>query len=244
MLRRLVNGCTAASTSCVSLLRPGPDGVASQASCRSPRSPWARCGRRDLVGVAVFSVPMHQRIIPRHTGLDDPREGVELGRFVLLDEVAGNGETWFLRRAFALARAELGVRAVIAYSDPVARTALDGRLVKPGHLGTIYQAHNGRFLGRASPSTLWISPFGRAVPPRAVSKIRNVERGAAYSERLLVDLGAPPRKVGEDPRAWVERALAGFRRLRHPGNFVYAWPLDRGVERGMPTGVGYPKAAA
>lgn len=201
-------------------------------------------GSRALVGVAVFSVPMSQRIIPLHTGLVDPSAGVELGRFVLLDSVAGNGETWFLRRAFALARADLDVRAVIAYSDPVVRTTADGRIVKPGHLGIIYQAHNGRFLGRASASTLWISPSGRAVPPRAVSKIRNGERGAAYSERLLVDLGAPPRAFGEDPREWVVSVLASgvFRRVRHPGNLVYAWPLERGVERRMPVGVAYPKA--
>ena len=29
---------------------------------------------------------------------------VELGRFVLLDSVAGNGETWFLARSFEILR--------------------------------------------------------------------------------------------------------------------------------------------
>ena len=29
---------------------------------------------------------------------------VELGRFVLLDSVAGNGETWFLARSFDILR--------------------------------------------------------------------------------------------------------------------------------------------
>ena len=29
------------------------------------------------------------------------------------------------------------VRAVLAYSDPVRRTSMDGRIVLPGHVGTI-----------------------------------------------------------------------------------------------------------
>ena len=45
-----------------------------------------------VVGVAVFSVPMHGGVIPKHTGVA-AAEGVELGRFVLRDSVPGNGET-------------------------------------------------------------------------------------------------------------------------------------------------------
>lgn len=199
---------------------------------------------RELVGVAVFSVPMHQSIIPKHTGLEHPNDGVELGRFVLLDSVAGNGETWFLRRAFAAVRAELGVRAVVAYSDPVVRRTVDGHIVKPGHIGTIYQAHNGRYLGRASRATLWLAPSGLVVSPRALSKLRNGERGREYVERLLVGVGARKRRVGEEPRAWVKSVLddGTFRRLIHPGNLIYAWPLEREVARSMPAGLVYPKA--
>ena len=98
----------------------------------------------ELVGVAVFSVPMNQRVVPARCGVE-PNDGVELGRFVLLDDVAGNGETWFLARAFRELRTELGVKAVVSYSDPVPRAAADGRLVMPGHVGTIYQAHNAAY---------------------------------------------------------------------------------------------------
>lgn len=197
---------------------------------------------RELVGVAVFSVPMHGAVIPKHTGVA-AAEGVELGRFVLRDSVPGNGETWFLARAFAAVRAELGVRAVVAYSDPVPRATTDGELVKPGHIGVIYQAHNGRFLGRGSAATHFLSHDGRVVSRRAMSKIRNEERGADYAERSLVELGARPRAFGEDPRAWVTDVLAStaFRRVRHPGNLVYAWPLERSVQ--LTNGLAYPKAA-
>src|SRR5437879_3121319 len=53
---------------------------------------------RTLAGVAVFSVPMSQAIIPKYCAVE-PNAGVELGRFVLLDSVPANGETWFLSRA-------------------------------------------------------------------------------------------------------------------------------------------------
>src|SRR5262249_12907724 len=46
-----------------------------------------------LVGVAVFSVPMNARTIAKYFGLEQ-NAGVELGRFVLLDHVKANAETW------------------------------------------------------------------------------------------------------------------------------------------------------
>ncbi len=95
-------------------------------------------GRSQLVGVAAFSVPINDRCVASHTGLMEPRAGADLGRFVLLDEVAGNGETWFLARAFRLLRREKPeIEAVIAYSDPMPRVGPDGRLASPGHVGAV-----------------------------------------------------------------------------------------------------------
>jgi hypothetical protein len=188
----------------------------------------------QLVGVAVFSVPMTNYAIPKYTGLQ-AAAGVDLGRFVLLDEVEANGESYFLGRAFeilARARPELG--AVISYSDPLPRVNEFGEQVMPGHVGTIYQAHNGRYCGRARGDVLTLTRSGRAVSRRSLSKIRNEERGAGAAYQALVAAGAPARRPLEDPRAYVERAIAEgpFRRVRHPGNHVYAWPLgDRRVRR-------------
>ena len=70
-----------------------------------------------LVGVAVFSQPMNSRTIGRFADVSD---GVELGRFVLLDDVEANGETWFLARAFRLLRKEKPEAEIcISYSDPL-----------------------------------------------------------------------------------------------------------------------------
>ena len=90
-----------------------------------------------LVGVAVFSVPAQAKaldVLPC-----DRDEAVELGRLVLLDDVAGNGESWFVAQAFAELRRR-GFAGVLSFSDPIERRAADGALVKPGHRGVVYQA--------------------------------------------------------------------------------------------------------
>jgi hypothetical protein len=191
----------------------------------------------DLVGVAVFAEPAQRATIPRYA--PGATDGVVLARFVLLDEVEANAETWFLARAF---RGLGGLDAVVSYSDPVRRTASDGRVVLPGHVGTIYQAFNGRYLGRSRAELLHLGPDGRVVSRRGLSKLRNDERGADGVYRALLALGAPARRPLEDGPAYVARALAEgpFRRLRHPGNHVYAWPLRRGVVI-APSAGSYPK---
>ena len=200
----------------------------------------------ELVGVAVFSVGVQPRSITRWLGLP-PTQGIELGRFVLLDDVEANGETWFLRRAFESLRAELPeVRAVLAYSDPMPRADATGALTLPGHVGTIYQAHNGRYTGRASRRVLYLRPSGAVVSGRAISKIRGGERGGGPEiDRLVADGARRPRR-GEDTRAWLDEVLAAppFRALRHPGNHTYVWPVDgrRDTARGLAPAAGpYPK---
>ncbi len=186
---------------------------------------------RDLVGVAVFSVPAGPKVLSTWLPhLANPLHGVELGRFVLLDDVPGNGETWFLARAFAALRSELpDVRAVVSFSDPVQRASTDGRLVMPGHVGTIYQAHNAAHLGRTSPRSCWLDREGRIVSERALSKLRTDDRGAAYAYEALLAAGAPARVLGEAGPAYVARALqeGPFRRLRHAGNLAYAWKVGK-----------------
>ena len=186
---------------------------------------------RSLAGVAVFSVPMQQAVVPRYSGLS-AGEGVELGRFVLSESVAFNGETWFLARAFRLLQREKGARVVVSYSDPMERSTDAGILTKPAHFGTIYQAHNAVFAGRAAARWLWLDRHGQVVSERALSKIRNAEVGHAYAARRLEAAGADPRGRHEDPRTWLDRVLRApvFRRIRHPGNFAYAFGLDRSAK--------------
>ena len=192
----------------------------------------------ELVGVAVFSVPAGPTVLARWFG-DTP--AVELGRLVLLDDVPANGETWFVARAFrALRRALPDVRGVLSFSDPMQRVSRDGRVVVPGHIGTIYQALNGAHLGRSTPRTLILAPDSSVLSERALSKLRTGDRGADYTYDLLRRWGAPGRRLNEPGADYVRRALADhetFRRVRHPGNLAYGWRLDKARLESLP----YPK---
>ena len=185
--------------------------------------------QEELAGVAVFSVCMQPRAADAYGAGGLPF--AELGRFVLLDRVPGNGETWFLSRAlsaFAADKAGPDGRPAyalcLAYSDPVPRTDAAGRRIFCGHYGGIYAASSAIYLGRGCARSHWLTREGAVVSQRALSKLRNGERGASYAYEFLVANGAPRIAVGETGRAYVSRALAEgpFRRLRHGGNHAYA----------------------
>lgn len=216
---------------------------------------------RALVGVAVLSVPMSTAVLTRPFPTLDPfTQSLELGRFVLLDDAPANAESWFLGRCFKYARDE-GLRGIVSFADPMPRDREilavddDGREITrreqltPGHVGVIYQATNAIALGRSTIRTLTYLPrSGQVLSHRTLQKIRAREPGADGAERTLVGLGAHPRTTGQDPTTWLREALddVGATRVRHPGNFRYAWALGsrtdrRRLEIGMnPTT--YPKA--
>lgn len=181
--------------------------------------------RRDaLAGVAVFSHPVNDRVLTS-VFPGEAKESVELGRFVLLDDVPGNGETWFLARTFELLRRESLV-GVLSFSDPMPRKATDGRVVFRGHLGVIYQAFNGRYLGRGTSRTLRILPDGEVMSDRAIQKIRAKEQGWQYAVELLERAGAP--SPDGDLRVWLQTWLPRVTTtVKHPGNHKYGWPLRR-----------------
>ncbi len=181
---------------------------------------------RELVGVCVFGVPAQRASIPKWCGVL-PRHGVVLSRFVLLDDVPANGETFFLARSFRALISELPeLLTVLSYSDPVPRRTSSGGLVMPGHVGTIYQAFNGTYHGRSKKETQWFGPDGRIFDRRSFSKIRNGETGAERAYERLLATGAPLKKPTETWAASILRAKEeSFRRVRHAGNHVYTWPL-------------------
>lgn len=193
----------------------------------------------ELVGVAVFSHPSNDRTLAIFPGV--ARESIELGRFVLLDEVAGNGETWFLGRCFELLRRE-GFVGVVSFSDPMPRVSANGEIVHGGHVGTIYQAHNGVYLGRARAEAMLLLPDGRTLHRRTISKIRTRSRGWRYAAALLERHGAGALGECDDAVAWIGHWLPRLtRRAAHPGNHRYAWMLARRHRRHLPLSLPYPK---
>lgn len=182
----------------------------------------------ELVGVATFSVPMSQACIPHYFPHLSAAEGVELGRLILLDEIAANAESWFVARCFRLLKASLSdVSGVLSYADPMPRYSKDGELVKKGHVGTVYRATNGLYRGRSRARTLLLCPDGSVANERALSKLRGGESGSDYVERQLRGMGASARACSESGRDYLDRLIASdfFRRQSHPGNYAFTWEL-------------------
>ncbi len=212
----------------------------------APAHPLELYRRGTLVGVALFGPPAsmnaHRAVFPTLA----PAEAVNLGRFVLLDEVPGNGESWFIARCFDLLLSR-GVLAVESCADPEPRTTKHGELVFGGHVGTIYQATNGHYVGKTNPSTRHLLIDGTTFSNRAGGKIRNAERGRRYAARQLVARGADPIEPGEDVREWLAYWLPRLTRtVRHYGNHRYLWCLDRRRRREVlrAPALAYPKLNA
>lgn len=181
----------------------------------------------ELVGAAILSDPVQNLVLTNvFPELRPHAESLELGRFVLNDEVPANGESWFLAQVFTEAF-KTGIHGVVSFSDPVRRQTTEGRVILPGHVGVIYQATNAAYLGRATPRTLAVLPGGVVLSAKAMQKIRGQEQGHAYAERLLVSAGARPLRPGEKSARWLADALndAGARRFRHHGVHRYAFRL-------------------
>lgn len=193
----------------------------------APAHPFELYCRGTLVGVALFGPPAsmnaHRFVFPTLT----KDEAVTLGRLVLLDEVPGNGESWFIARCFELLRAD-GIVAVESCADPQPRATVDGRLVFKGHLGTVYCATNGHYVGRTNDSTLRLFPDGTVFSNKSSGKVVRTEQGAAYSAGQLEAWGAERLQAGEDPKVWLRYWRSKLtRKMRHRGNHRYIWCLDR-----------------
>ncbi len=205
-----------------------------------------------MTGAATLGVPGGPAVLPAVFPMLAPNaEALELNRFVLADVVPRCGETWMLARVFRHA-ARTGRRGIVAHSDPCAIRTSDGVETFPGHIGRIYQAGSAWYLGRTKPRTVLVTPDGQVLDERALSKVRNGERGQDYVIDRLRQLGAPPMGRGESGASWLARALpmAGVFRLRRHGKHRYVFligtPTDRRVllqqlRRLHPSPLAYPK---
>ncbi|MGW6145657.1 Mom family adenine methylcarbamoylation protein, partial [Streptomyces sp. NPDC055140] len=203
-----------------------------------------------LCGVAVFGVPVTAAVLTRPLpDLEPYVESLECSRFVLTDECPANAESWFLARCFdeLLVR---DVRGIVSFADPVPRRDASGAVVAVGHVGTIYQATNAVYMGRATPRTVKLLPNGAVLNERMAQKVRRQEQGHEYAEKLLIRLGAPALRAGVDPKVWLREALevVGARNLRHHGVHRYVYRLGgsrrerESIRLGLPTYDSYPKS--
>ncbi|SDT74175.1 Mom family adenine methylcarbamoylation protein [Actinoplanes derwentensis] len=189
-----------------------------------------------LVGTCVLGVPMSPAVLTNpFPALEPYQQSVELSRLVILDRVPANAESWFVARVFRdISR--MGVRGVVAFSDPVRRRIGD-RPLMPGHVGTVYQALGAVYTGRGTARKLTVLPGGLVFPDRSRQKIIGGEQGANGAIARLVDMGAPPKPAGMPGWEWLPVALAaiGARKVWHPGNHRYCWTIGpRWARRAYP----------
>lgn len=226
------------------LLEPAARAIAEQLAAAKPNFRFGLFDRGELVGVAIFSRPWRPEVLTNPLPwLDDVDEAAELGRFVLLDSVAANGETWFLARCFALLRGRL--RAVVSFSDPTPRTRLDGDQVFPGHIGTIYQASNANYRGTTNPATLRILPDGTVFSNISSGKIRRALSGWRNDVATLVAWGAGELAADAtkpERCEWLSYWRDALTRpLRHRGLHRYTFTLDRELPPVYGPALAYPK---
>jgi hypothetical protein len=198
-----------------------------------------RCG--ELVGVSVFSQGLNHAATVKE--LPGPANlSVTLGRLVLLDEVPGNAESYFIRWSFWHLDRQ-GFVGVASFSDPLRIVLADGTVTHRGHIGNIYQATNGCYRGQARAEWKLLLPNGRYLQNDSLTKIRHLKEGWRYSAQLLADFGAPmldPTK--DDPVVWLNTHLPRYtRRVKHPGNHKYLWTLNRRHRGHLPASEPYPK---
>lgn len=211
--------------------------------------------RGKRVGVAVFGQPVNDRAITNVLP-GQAVESLELQRLVLLDEVAANAESWFVARCHDALRRD-GYLGVISFSDPEPRTvfverpdgAVESVVVRPGHLGIVYQALGFCYVGRSEPKVqrVFVGPDRGHGPSvlnkRSMQKIRAGERGWNGAARQIVSRGAdePPQdRQGriEWLARWVDRLT---RPQRHGGVHKYVIALDARARRHVPDSLPYPK---
>lgn len=207
--------------------------------------PFGLFDRGELVGVAVFGPPpstnAHEFVFGSTL---TQKQCVTLGRLVLVDSVGINGESWFGTRCCERLLAR-GVVAIESCADPKPRLGDDGQLIKPGHVGTIYQAMSMVYVGKTNPSSIPHLPDGTVLSNRTQGKLVRGERNAGRAIVQLVTWGATPPAPDEDLTAWLRfwRDRICTTR-RHYGNHRYLKVLDKRHRRavlGRHPSLPYPK---
>lgn len=214
-------------------------------SCSPLAHPFGLFDHGELVGTAVFgplpSSNAHNAVFgPAYT----EKQCVTLGRFVLVDSALINAESWFIKQCFDRLPGR-GVIAVESCADPIERRLPDGQLVKPGHVGTIYQASSMQYVGKTNPASLPLLPDGTVLSNRTQGKLVRGERGDGRAIVQLAQWGAARPEPGEDLQEWL-RTWRGriCKTFRHSGNHRYMRVLNRRHRRAILGGkpsLPYPK---
>lgn len=126
-----------------------------------------------LLGIAIFSIPSNQYGVTSVFSDVTQHIGIELSRVYTVDDTPKNFESDCLAQVFRYLKTNSPYLVVISYADP-----------NFGHVGYLYQALNGIYLGKTSSEVRYISPEGALITRRGLGRsIGDTE--AKHRERLL-----------------------------------------------------------
>jgi hypothetical protein len=145
--------------------------------------------RGELSGVAVLGTAQHKNTIPNVFGASYAKDCLLLQRFALLDALEFNAESHFLSRVRALLKRE-GYCGILTMSDDTPKTDINGKVIFPGHIGTIFKSDNAVYLGRSEKSDEYLFADGIVLSNRSFSKLVNDESGWKYMAQKLEAYGA------------------------------------------------------
>jgi hypothetical protein len=142
-----------------------------------------------LIGGILFNIPANQYAFTSIFNDVSQSIGLELGRVWLSDKIKKNGESYLISKCFEFIKQNSEYKVIVSYADS-----------NFGHVGYIYQALNGIYLGLTN------------------DEIRYILNGELITRRGL------GRSKGDTESAHVKRLLAaGAKKIKMKGKHKYIW---------------------
>lgn len=143
---------------------------------------------KELLGVAIFSVPANRYTITSAVDTDNQSIGVELARVWTSNDSPKNFESRVLAMCFKEVKKQYQV--IVSYADP-----------NFGHQGYLYQALNGLYLGQTNPEPRYIVD-GKLITRRGLGRSKG-DTEKEHIQRLLTQGASKVKMKGKHKYIWL-----------------------------------------
>jgi len=140
--------------------------------------------KSELCGVAIFSVPANMYSITSIFKNEPQNIGIELSRVFTKDYLPKNFESYCLSRCFKHIKNNSTYDVIISYADP-----------NFGHIGYLYQALNGIYLGQTQPEVRYIYN-GKLITRRGLGRKSN-DSESKHAKRIIEDGAVKVKMLGK-----------------------------------------------
>lgn len=136
----------------------------------------------ELFGVSIFSIPSNQFAVTSIFENETQHICIELSRVFTLDSTPKNFESYCISKMFKYIKYNTKYDVVLSYADPNFK-----------HVGYLYQALNGMYLGETAQEVRYIMPTGELITRRGLGR-SNGDSEKEHVKRIL-DMGATKIKM-------------------------------------------------